>query len=181
MYSGFFFIDSLVFVHLGTLKTYILTFSTSMRAKINSNFFSPWREEMKAHIISSQNWDFKKKHRHFDLHNEVTRVGSCLDFIFQESLFCSYNIQCGFVGKEKGEEKLSMGVPSPTISMLLPCSCTDCSAGSSFFCLGLGSGTTLCAVSSISCNRLHPYSCVLGKTVLEHPSCCYSFRSLRTI
>lgn len=145
MYSGFFFIDSLVLVHLGTLRTYILAFSTSMGAKINL-FFPPRRGEMKSHILSSWNWGFKKKYRHYDLHNEVTRVASVLDFIFQESLFCSYNIQCGFVGKEKGEEKLNMRVPSPTISMLLTCYWTDCSAGSSFFCLGLGSGTVLFAI-----------------------------------
>lgn len=39
MHYGFFSIDSSVLAHLGTLRIYILAFSTFMRAKIN--FSSP--------------------------------------------------------------------------------------------------------------------------------------------
>lgn len=127
-----------------------------MRTKINF-IFSPGREEIKAHILSSWNWGFKKRHRQYDLHNEVTRVGSCLDF----------NTKYGG----------SFPHHKHVIAMLW----TDCSAGSSFFCLGLGSGIVLFAIWQISCNRLCPCLAVMGKIVLENPSCCYSFRSLRTI
>lgn len=122
MYSGFFFIDSLVLVHLGTLRTYILPFSTSMGAKINL-FFPPRRGEMKSHILSSWNWGFKKKYRHYDLHNEVTRVASVLDFIFQESLFCSlqYPVWFRWKGKRGRETKYEGSFPhhKHAIDMLL--------------------------------------------------------------
>lgn len=91
MHYGFFSIDSSVLAHLGTLRIYILAFSTFMRAKINS-FLLP---QPKGGINESPDIQllelgFKKNNKHHNWHDKVMRIGNCLDFMVQKSSFYSH-------------------------------------------------------------------------------------------